>query len=248
MRLIGNLLLALVVLVFFNSCFDAPHFPVTPEIEYNGIIFRKGLPTTLVPTPSDTLILTVNFKDGDGDLGVGVGDSTNIKYVNRIYYQFFDKSFVTYKTKRTDPRYDTLPDFVRPYTCTNWEITYNYDSAEPKPLDTLYFQLNPNYYNIFIDIYVQQADGNTFKKFDWLNEFPGSCLVGGLNGRFPVLSKDLSVATVQEGKIRYSMPSAVWLILFSIKPLYLNVYIQDRALHKSKPVSTPVFTLQSIQK
>ena len=39
-----------------------------------------------------------------------------------------------------------------------------------------------------------------------------------------------------------------FLFFFSIKTLRLDVSIQDRALHRSKVLSTPAFTLQSILK
>ena len=245
MRVIGSLLWAVGLVVFFNSCFDAPHYSPVPEIDYNSLVFRKG-PIVDGVKKADTLILTINFKDGDGDLGINSLDDE--KFVNRWFFEFPDGTFISYETKLTVPGYDTLPPLTFPYTCTNWQLAY--DSINTNQLDTAntyYFQLNPNYYNIFVDIYVAQDDG-TFKKFDWLNEFPTSCLVGGLNGRFPVLSKDLSRPTVQEGSIRYAMPSAGWLVTFSIKTLYIDVHIQDRAFHKSNIVSTPKFTLQSILK
>ncbi len=244
MRLIGSLLLAFVVLACFNSCFDAPHFPATPEIEFNNIIFRKGVKTDANITPADSLILTINFKDGDGDLGLGA-DENYIPFNDKYIFEFPDSTFITYKTKRTIAGYDTLPDFVTPYNCTNWDVIKD---AAGNTLDTLYFQLNRNHYNIFVDFYIKQSD-DSWKKYDWTNEFIyPNCQVNGFDGRFPILSKDFSQSAAQEGKIRYSMRSVAFLYFFSIKTLKLQVAIQDRALHKSKVLTTPAFTLQSILK
>ena len=244
MRLIGSLVLAMGLLVCLNSCFDAPQFPITPEITFNNIIFRKGVKTDPLITPADSLILTVNFKDGDGDLGLGA-DENGIPFNDKYYFIFPDQTYITYKTKRTVTGYDTLPDFATPFNCTNWDV---FKDSLNNPIDTFYFQLNRNHYNIFVDFYIKQPD-DSWKKYDWTNEFIyPNCQVNGFDGRFPVLSKDLAQSATQEGKIRYSMRSVAFLFFFSIKTLRLDVSIQDRALHRSKVLSTPAFTLQSILK
>ncbi len=243
MRVIRNLVVVLVIAVALDSCFKAPEFPNVPEIEYNNIIFRD----VSDPAKADTLILTVNFKDGDGDLGLD--DSETLPpYNDKYYYRFPDGKFLNYASKRTDPRYDTLPDFVTPYNCTNWDVIN--DPTSGKAVDTLYFELNPDHYNFFVDFYIQQRinQKDTFLLYDWKNEFIyPNCQVNGFNGRFPILSKDLSQATAQEGKIRYAMKSVGFNVFFSIKVIKLRLYILDRALHKSNIIETPPFTLQSIK-
>jgi len=187
----------------------------------------------------------INFKDGDGDLGLD-GSETDIPYNDRFYYVFQDGSFLNYRAKFNVPGYDTLPAFATPYNCTNWEVIKDPDTNVTT--DTLYFQLNPNHYNFFVDFYVQQGD-QSFALYDWKKEFIyPNCNVTGFNGRFPILSKDLSQKTAQEGTIRYNMKSVAFNILFSIKLLKLRIYIQDRTLHKSNVITTDAFTLQSIRK
>jgi len=246
MRLIRSLVGMLVMAVALNACFKAPEFPIIPEIEYNSISLKKGPPPTPdVPSPADTLVLVINFKDGDGDLGLD-GSETGIPYNDRFYYVFQDGSFLNYRAKFNVPGYDTLPAFVTPYNCTNWEVIK--DPNTNVTTDTLYFQLNPNHYNFFVDFYIEQQD-HSFALYDWKKEFIyPNCNVNGFNGRFPILSKDLSQKTAQEGTIRYNMKSVAFNILFSIKLLKLRLYIQDRALHKSNVIETQPFTLQSIRK
>jgi hypothetical protein len=247
MRLIRSLVGMVVLAVALNACFKAPEFPVAPEIEYNNIIFKKGPPPTKdLLSPADTMVLTIHFRDGDGDLGIDATE-TGIPYNDKYYYRFKDGTFLNYKAKRTMAAFDTLPNFVSPYNCTNWEEIKD-QSPQPKVIDTLYFTLNPNHYNIFVDFYIQQPD-KSFALYDWRKEFVyPNCQVNGFNGRFPILSKDLSQKTAQEGTIRYSMKSVGFNIFFSIKVLQLRISIQDRALHKSNVIETPSFTLQSIRK
>lgn len=218
------------------SCFQPPEYSPIPIIEFDKIVFRDA------PSPAfDTISLSVKFKDGDGDLGLAsdIASDTLVPYNNKFYFVFSDGTFITYKTKRTNPNYDTLPAYVQPYNCTNWQIT-----TLNKKTDTVYFQLNPNHYNIFVDWFVKNNDGS-FTEFNWLTAFDGCATY---DGRFPRLSADYSHKAPMEGTIKYNMQSSGFLILFSIKTLKLRVTIQDRALHKSNTIETPEFTLQSIKK
>jgi hypothetical protein len=259
MRLIGGLLLFVVLAVAFNACFDPPQFSIIPVISYNNIIFKAK--SASVANSTDSLILTINFKDGDGDLGLDSAD-VNYPYENKDYFLkngtpvYFpnneqasnpDDTLVSFRTKRLwakdqNLNNDTLPNFVVPFCCTKWDLITTNDIVS----DTLYCRLNPNYYNIFINIYEVQSDGS-LTLFDFTEEFGCSfCDVIGYNGRFPVLSSDPSKSAPLEGQIRYGMTSALWTALFSIKTLQLKVVIQDRALHKSDTVVTPRFRLSDI--
>jgi hypothetical protein len=84
MKLIKGLVFLLVI-VLFDSCFDPPQFPSTPQIEYNNIVFIDGTG----PAGFDSLVLTINFKDGDGDLGIDQNDLTYIKdpYNSTFFFQ-----------------------------------------------------------------------------------------------------------------------------------------------------------------
>jgi len=241
MRLIRSLVGMVVLAVALDACFKAPEFPAIPEITFHSIEFKD----VSSPSSADTLILTINFKDGDGDLDLDDSE-TGIPYNDKYYFVFKDGSFLNYKAKRTMAGFDTLPNFVTPYNCTNWDVITDAESG--KVTDTLYFELNPNHYNIFVDFYIKQPD-NSFALYDWKKEFIyPNCQVNGFDGRFPILSKDLSQKTAQEGKIRYSMKSVGFLIFFSIKVLKLKISIQDRKLQRSNVIETPEFTLQSIRK
>ena len=227
------------------SCLEAPQYSEIPDIEFEKIKFIDIKDAD----SADSLIITLKFKDGDGDLGIAPSE-TQVPF-NNIYYVRYpertlvpsyspDKAYVTYKTKRTVAGYDTLPAFAKPYNCTNWQVL----TQDQKVTDTLYFQLNPNHYNIFITFQTKDATGK-FNDFDFSSFYTYPlCEVGGFHGRFTILSKDLSQPGPLEGTIRYGMTSAGFNTIFSIKTLRLKVRIQDRALNKSNEVITPEFTLQ----
>lgn len=66
-----------------SACFDPPEFGNKPEISFRKILFKE--------TPSagdyDTLVLSLNFKDGNGDLGLDPADPDDFKYpFNDAFY------------------------------------------------------------------------------------------------------------------------------------------------------------------
>lgn len=238
MKLISGFLIAIVIGLGLLSCFDPPEYPLTPEIEYQNLVF-VDVPDASEP---DSLLLFIKFRDGDGNLGLQpnetgcylAGQDTICFNEKNYFFSLKDGHYLNYKDKRTNPNFSDLPDYVKPFDCINWEIVY--DNAG-QPQDTLYFELNENHYNIFVDFLVKQPDGS-FEEFDWREEF---CTT--YDGRFPILAKekDLSSATPLEGTLRYAMLSTGFKFQFSIKTLKLRVQIQDRLLNKSNVIETPEF-------
>lgn len=88
-----------------TSCFDPPDFSTTPQIDFVDLYFREG--TTQNPT--DSLVLTISFRDGDGDLGLA-GDQIEEPY-NDIFYGLASNGEVIEAGKETV--YRDLPQFVK---------------------------------------------------------------------------------------------------------------------------------------
>lgn len=235
MRVIRSLGLFLFISIGISACFNPPEYPVQPIIEFESVVYREyGTP---FDSNFDSLILKIKFQDGDGDLGLDPSE-INEPYNNKYYYQFGNGGpFLSYKDKRTNLNYDTLPEFIKPYNCINWEVIREDNIVK----DTLYFQLNPNYYNITVDFFVKNFDG-TYTEFDWTKEFDYPGCGGTFDGRFPILFKDKPGSPL-EGTIKYGMGSTGFKALFSNKPLKLRIQIKDRALNKSQIIETPDFTL-----
>jgi hypothetical protein len=235
MRLIRGLVLFAIVCTGAAACFNPPDFPIEPQIEFVSIRYKEY--GTGFDSEYDSLILTISFKDGDGDLGLAPSE-TKPPYNNKYYFQLNNGNLITYRTKRTVPGYDTLPAFVQPYNCINWEVYKENNIVK----DTLYFQLNPDHNNIEVDFLVKNPNG-TFTEFDWRKEFNFPNCGISFDGRFPILYKDRPGAPL-EGRIRYGMGSIGFKVLFGLKTLKLRVQIKDRALNKSNIIETPEFTLQ----
>jgi hypothetical protein len=70
MKVIKGLILFCFLSLGVSACFDAPEFNITPEISFSKIQFKE-IPGAAT---NDSLILYLDFRDGDGDLGYFEGD------------------------------------------------------------------------------------------------------------------------------------------------------------------------------
>ena len=64
MKQVRSALLFVISAVVFGACFDPPEFGNNPAIEFKGVSFGK------TENGDEELIVSVNFKDGDGDMGL----------------------------------------------------------------------------------------------------------------------------------------------------------------------------------
>lgn len=65
------------VLCLMGACQVVPEYPVAPSISFGSVYF-EDLPQ------SDVIYLTINFKDGDGDLGLSSADSKTPPFTDSI--------------------------------------------------------------------------------------------------------------------------------------------------------------------
>lgn len=82
----------------FSSCLKEPEYSPTPSISFNDIRVSRA-PSVAGSTPLDTIRITINYQDGDGDLGLSEDERKNPPYdfqsgANRFYYNFFIEPFV----------------------------------------------------------------------------------------------------------------------------------------------------------
>jgi len=140
-----------------TACFDPPEFPTTPEIDFESIYFQEAES----PGESDKLVLTISFRDGNGDLGLSATD-IEPPYHDVNYYLANDGDNIALK-KRTV--YGHLPQFVDvPPNVTGKLITVR------TPDDPLYHDLIPPYldelssctYYTYTAVYVEEADKHIF--------------------------------------------------------------------------------------
>jgi len=69
MRLVKGIVCFLFLLISMGSCFDPPEFSNKPSIVFNDIKYYQGL-----NFGADSIVLSIDFKDGDGDLGLASSD------------------------------------------------------------------------------------------------------------------------------------------------------------------------------
>jgi hypothetical protein len=92
-------LFSIFAIITFNSCYKEPDFALTPEISFNKIEKFIRL-DQFSGAKKDSIILTVNFKDGDGDLGYNSDEIG--KKVNQTDYNYVVKSSRRIKGKLTE--------------------------------------------------------------------------------------------------------------------------------------------------
>ncbi len=150
------------LLIMLGSCFNPPEFPIEPQIAFKDIAFKRGGAVF-----GDSLILTLTFKDGDGDLGLDGSNPYSSSYPFHPIDYYLEKDgqltkvatekvydnvppllkidagqsgkLVSVRT-RNKPGYGNLPEYVLPYSCSS----YNYDTVYIKSLNKSIFDKSYN--------------------------------------------------------------------------------------------------------
>lgn len=224
-EIIKNTGLVLILSLFIYSCRELPTYPNTPSIEFNQVYFKNGELT-------DTLFVSLEFKDGDGDLGLHPDFDSGVPY-NAIYYWLKDDGKLLTYADRNTPPYDTLPPYEFPYYCYSYSI---------EDADTLWIEQNSNHFNIFVDFYVKK--NGQWNLYDWITANSPQC-GETYNGRFPILNTSGQERPL-EGTLKYGITGAGFEVIFKRDTLKLEIRIQDRALHKSNVIQTQEFVLKDI--
>tara|TARA_Y100000816_G_scaffold279094_1_gene250984 strand:- start:4305 stop:5045 length:741 start_codon:yes stop_codon:yes gene_type:complete len=237
----------LIIALILTSCSDDNNVSTIPSISFETLEFKKSDNNF----NQDSLILNINFIDGDGDLGLS-NDENNYPYhpFNAIIDQEFN--WVTLGSNSVSPPlYVYEPDGSyylysnednRPsFNCENYIIdTVNSTSK----LDTFYIQKNENNKNIFVEFYKKENDD--FILIDWKRIFDQEYGCGiDFDSRFPPLNVSNS-SQLLTGKLRYAMVSYGFEMILKNDLFKLKVYIKDRDLNMSNIIETPEVTLEEI--
>src|SRR5579859_1821041 len=171
MRATRSLLLGVILVWITDACLQPPEYSVIPHIDLVDLTFKPG---DISQQIQDTLIITLKFKDGDGDLGKGPDDSSSWDSYSPWYWAYDTTNFstgytgdnvsplpgaykfITYKSKRTLPQFDTLPDI----SCIHWEQRFKGQVL----VDTLYVTQNSRAFNITADVYTSSTGGPPYTK------------------------------------------------------------------------------------
>jgi hypothetical protein len=186
--------------LFFNNCSKNPVYPETPEIAY--VKYEKF-------SGNDSLVFTISFKDGDGDLGLK-NDNNNPPYQEYNFIKDGSGNYIIY-----DPTDPSMP----PYSCKKYATVGS---------DIVRADYNLNHNNYQYEIYIKQANG-TYTKFD------DSDLCE--SRRFPPLVPMEDKGPI-EGELTYHIDQFVY-ANFLNQTVKFKIFIIDRALHQSNIIETP---------
>ncbi len=95
MKFILKVLLVLFVLSWLPSCVSPPNYSTTPEIEFSEIrkIYKTINNDLLGEIRADSVIISINFKDGDGNIGLTNGQMKgNLQYAE--FSNFIVRTFI----------------------------------------------------------------------------------------------------------------------------------------------------------
>jgi len=239
--------LLILVLFAFISCEKDEGVSKIPSISYENIEFKKSINNIT----QDSLILTINFIDGDGNLGLS-NDENNYPY--HPYNAIIDQEFnwVTLGSSTvTPPLYVYEPNGTY-YSFSNSDNRPSYNCEDyiidtvstTSKLDTFFIQKNDFNKNIFIEFL--KKENNDFKIIDWKRIFDEEYGCGiDFNSRFPPLNISNS-SQLLSGKLRYGMVSYGFEMILKNDIFKLRVHIIDRELNKSNIIETPEVTLEEI--
>lgn len=203
------------------SCISPPeNFPSKPEIEFSSLEY-------VGTSGQDSLLLTLNFKDAEGDLGLAATD-INPPFNPLVYKRDASGALITYSKR---------PSNAPSYNPIDWVIDPIVNNVIVK--DTVWVEKNENQYNIFVRFFIKR--NGQFREFKWQDP----PFYTTFNGRFPRIL-NTNVGQAVEGKITYRMLSSGWESIFRTDTLRIDVQIQDRALNRSNEVSSPLVTLKQI--
>ncbi|WP_026968262.1 hypothetical protein [Algoriphagus terrigena] len=213
--------LMLVTALGWTSCISPPdNYPSVPEIEFSTIEYVQT-------SGQDSLNISVDFKDAEGDLGLSATD-VNPPFNPLFYKRDAAGNLITYSNR---------PPEAPSYNPIDWEVDPLVNNVEVK--DTVWVEVNEDQYNIFVRFYIKR--NGQFTEFKWQDP----PFYTTFNGRFPrVLTSEEGQAV--EGNIKYRMLSSGWESIFRTDTLRIDVEIQDRALNRSNQVSSPEITLRQI--
>lgn len=221
-----NPLLFLLIFLSMVACKDRPTFPNTPSIHINEIYFKDVNDLSL-----DSLIIKLQFEDGDGDLGLESFE-TNPPY-HLLDVIVTDGDTLSYGDN------DTLPA----YNCIDYEILRKETSVDGSLVvtaDTIYVVRNPNHFNFYLNFLIEQSDGS-FRVYNPALE--RNC-APPYHGRYFILNTNRDIRPLS-GELQYSLLSGFQL-LFRDEKIKIQIYILDRSLNHSNIVETDPFYIGDI--
>ena len=240
------------------SCFNVPEYSDVPAISFVDLKFIDARTT-------DSLILTFDFTDENGDIGLISDDDVCIPYHPfSVVVDSSMRKIVTLSGENYRLPFFTIPvsvvdideenDRLILYRCVSdysTEIMIHSKKTDNRPLyncedyeiigeDTVYVVRNEYHFNFFLNF--QRKKNGAYENIDFKRIFNTTdCTVGNFNSRIPVFDSQ-----AKSGTITYSINSLAFKGAFLDDSIRISFYIFDRTLNQSNTVYSPDFLLRDI--
>lgn len=244
MRNKNLLFIGLAVAAFVTfSCERAPEFSEVPRISYESVQFGFN------PQGQDSLIISVNFEDGDGNLGITSEEAKSPPFHEATYISADPPHDSIYNIDNISSenllKYgdgDTLPE----YNCVSYRELVRkennipvLDENDQTIIDTVYVVPNPKGKNFIVQFFIKQDDG-TFEEFDFERE---TCI--SANGTIGKLNSADHERPLQ-GTLSYFYRAFNLRRYFGNNIIKMSVQLIDKKENESNIIETPEFTLDQI--
>ena len=217
------------IFLIYGSCAERPVFPDTPSIELADYYFQEVQNVSL-----DSLVITLKFKDGNGDLGLDANETQRP-------YHLWDV--------QTNNNGDSIrfgdPGAPVEYNCVDYEIFTKRIVVNDSLIitaDTVYVIRNLDHFNFMLDFLVETPiNSDNYVVYDPALE--RNC-APRYHGRFFVLNTARDVRPL-EGELQYTLVSG-FRLLFRNDRIKMRMQIKDRALNGSNIIETEPFNINDI--
>lgn len=236
----------LVLALTLFSCIREPQFNEVPKISFNDVSFVRGA------DDSDTIFVSINFEDGDGDLGLRPTEVAP-PYHDMDLFLASNGQKVPYSTSDGALNPDLYQKIGEPglpaYNCDSY-LLYSYDKiingVTVPTTDTLFVEYNPRRNNYFIEFYIKE--NGVFNLYEFISS-PGQCPSTFNDSFLPLFedgNDDKPLSGILNRKIQFlfGIPEELYLREDILK---IHVYILDRAGNASNVAESNEFTLKQIE-
>jgi hypothetical protein len=78
--IIKNIAIVYIIIFAFSSCEKVPKYSKIPQISFEGFEIKRDIYNSLSHVYGDSVTIKINYKDGDGDLGLSTNDLNSYGY------------------------------------------------------------------------------------------------------------------------------------------------------------------------
>ncbi|MFT6867406.1 MAG: hypothetical protein ACJA08_002248 [Cyclobacteriaceae bacterium] len=235
-------------MILLISCLDSPEISDIPTIKFKKLEFVDVL------EGADSLKLTFDFEDGNGDIGLQVGE-TYSPFQPFFYIIYYDSAKADYEnvtisdTLAVPPFYAVDEDgFGFLFSETDNRSMFNCSDYyfESNLADTFFVFRNEYHSNMYLKFF--RKENGSYSETSIAEYFNISdCNAVVENLRIPIFDYE-KFGNPTVGNITYTyLSNGIGLFLAS-DTFKLQFYIYDRQLNKSNVVDSPDFLLSDVEK